>query len=179
MISYYTVTTKRHVAVKGKNYAMKKNDNKKTVEATPSFGKQLLLKIIYPGSALYTALTMIFYLCGPLFDLADRHMVLTRTSGFLLFAFAFIFTAANLILTMKKPALHISLRIFLHYAICLISFYVLFIDLTDYDAGRSSTIILLVAFTVVYFAICGTILAVRGIKKKSAIEASEYRSIYN
>ncbi len=158
---------------------MKKTEIKTPAPAKPSFGKQLLLKIVYPASALYTALTMIFYICGPLFDLADRHMVLTRTSGFLLFAFSFIFTAANLILTMKKPSLHISLRIFLHYAICLISFYVLFIDLTDYDAGRSSTIILLVAFSVVYFAICGAILGIRGAKKKSAIDASDYRSIYN
>lgn len=158
---------------------MKKTDTGKSAVKKPSFWSTLLHRVLYPASLIYTALTMLFYLCGPMFDLSDRHMVLTRTSGFLLLVFSLAFSVANNLLTMKKPSLHISLRIFLHYAITTLSFYVLFLSISGYDAGRSSTIILMLVFTVVYFLICGTILAVRSSMKKSAIESSDYRSIYN
>ncbi len=157
-----------------------KNKTKTTsVSEKVTFPKLVLNKVIYPASLIYTALTMIFYLCGPLFDLADRHMVLTRKSGFLLLVFAIVTATANIVLTQKKYTMHISLRIVIHFAAMLISFYVLFLSISGYDAGKSSTMILLLVFTVLYFVVCGIIFAIRGAKKKARTDASEYKRIYD
>ncbi len=157
---------------------MKKTNNGQTENVKRGFWRPLLHKLIYPASLFYTAITMLFYLCGAVFDLNDRQMVLSRKSGFLLFAFSVIIALANLILTEKKLKLHISLRIVIHYAALLLSFYVLFLNIAEYDAGQSSTIIILAAFSLVYFIVCGTVFAVRGAKKKAAEDAAEYKSIY-
>lgn len=156
-------------------------NNSKTPKAVEkeSFWKLLLKRVIYPSSLIYTVMTMLFYLCAPLFDLTDRYMVLTRKSGFLLLVFALITSLANIVLTQKRFDIHISLRIVIHYAAMLISFYVLFLSISGYDAGRSSTIILLFVFSLVYFIICGIVLAIRGAAKKASIDASEYKRIYD
>lgn len=149
------------------------------VQKKESFGKLVMSKVIYPASFIYTALTMIFYLCGSLFDLSDRHMVLSRKSGVLLFVFALITALANIVLTQKKYAMHISLRVAVHYAAMLISFYILFLSVSGYDAGKSSTMILILAFSVLYFTVCGIVFAVRGAAKKARTDASEYKRIYD
>lgn len=157
-----------------------KNNSKTPIKSEKqSFWKLLLSKVIYPASLIYTALTMIFYLCGPLFDLTDRYMVLTRKSGFLLLAFALITSIANIILTQKKYDIHISLRVTIHYAAMLISFYILFLSVSGYDAGKSSTMILLFVFSLVYFIICGIVFAIRGKTKRARIDSSEYKRIYD
>ncbi len=158
---------------------MKNNPNTSIKSEKQSFWKLLLTKVIYPSSLIYTVLTMIFYLCGPLFDLTDRYMVLTRKSGFLLLVFAIITSVANIVLTQKKYNLHISLRVTIHYTAMLISFYILFLSVSGYDAGKSSTIILLFVFSIIYFIICGIVFAIRGKAKRVRIDSSEYKRIYD
>ncbi len=158
---------------------MKNQKETKNVKNKVSFGSAVLTRVIYPASLIYTAFTMLFYLFGSLFDLETRHMVLSRKSGVLLFVFALITALANIVLTEKKLKLHISLRVTIHYFAMLLSFYVLFLNISGYDAGKSSTIILLAAFTVLYFTVCGIVFALLGAKKKARSDASEYKSIYN
>ncbi len=155
---------------------MKKNNTEATVKISPL--TYIKNRIFYPTCMIYTLINIFFYLCGTAFDLEDRHMVLTRGSAFLIILFSFILALSNLILTAKKPRLHISLRVFLHYVITTLSFYILFLSISGYEAGTSSTIIILLVFTIVYFAIIGTVFAVKGTAKKSRIDSSEYKSIY-
>ena len=155
---------------------MKKSESAKTPER--SFFKSFIYRIFYPTAAFYTLITMFFYLCGVFFDLSDRHMVLTRSSAFLILLFSFIIVLANMVLTEKKLKLHIALRVVIHYVITALSFFILFIKIAEYDAGTSSTIIILLVFTVVYFLICGAVLGIRSAGKKARIDSSEYKSIY-
>lgn len=155
---------------------MKKTEPKKTQKS--SLFKSFIDRIFYPTAAFYTLINMFFYLCGTFFDLSDRHMVLTRSSAFLILLFSFFVVLANLVLTEKKLKLHISLRILIHYLVCTLCFFLLFIKIAEYDAGTSSTIIILIVFTVVYFLICGTVLGIKGALTKSRNDCSEYKSIY-
>lgn len=140
--------------------------------------KNILFKFLYPATAYYTVITMFFYLCGVFFDLSDRHMVLTRSSAFLILLFSFVAVAANLLLKTDIPKLHIAVKIFIHYVLYTLSFFFIFIKIAEYDAGTSSTIILVLVFSVIYFLICGIVFAIRGALKKSENASSDYRSIY-
>ncbi len=155
---------------------MKNSKASKTTEKT-SVLHTLLHRIIYPGSLIYTVLCTVFYIAGAAFDYNTQQMVLSRKSGFLLLAFSFILASANNLF--KSKNLHISLKIFLHYVITSLSFYVLFISVSGYDPGRSSTMILLLVYTVIYFSVCATVLIIRGHNKNKKIASSDYKSIYN
>ena len=136
----------------------------------------IIKQLIYPTCLFYTVFTVVFYSAGTLFDSADTTMIPKLKTIFLILLFSFILNLANNLLRIKK--LSLALRITLHFILTGVSFFFIFIMMSSYKAGTSITIILILCYTLLYFAICGIYFLITGMKKASANEASEYKSIY-
>lgn len=134
-------------------------------------------KIIYPTSLFFTIITLILYIGGASMSYGHTNMIPRLGTILMVLAFSFVLSIANIIMQTKK--LHISLRVALHFVMTAVSFFVLFINASDYDAGSAFTIVLMIAYTAVYALICALVLGIRSAIKKSHIESSEYRSIYD
>ena len=137
----------------------------------------ILTKIIYPTSLYFTVILLILYIGGAALDHGNTNMIPTLSTVCLVLAFSFILNIANLILTVKK--LHISLRVAIHYVLTAVSFFVLFINSSDYEPSSGFTIVLMLSYTAIYALICIIIAAVRSAKKRHDTETSEYKSIYD
>lgn len=137
----------------------------------------ILYRLIYPTSLYFTVVTFILYIGGAVISHDNMNMIPTLRTIIIVLLFSFIINLANMVLTVKK--LHLSLRIAIHYAATAVSFFILFINASDYNPGSGFTIVLMLAYTFVYAVICAVVLGVRSAHKKSEIESSEYRSIYD
>ena len=137
----------------------------------------IICRIVYPTALYFTVVTLLLYIIGAAVSDGASNMIPTLRTILIIFGFSLVFNLANMILTAKK--LHISLRITLHFVITALAFYILFINASDYNVNGSFTIVLLLIYTVVYAAICAVVLAVRSASRKTKIESSEYRPIYD
>lgn len=137
----------------------------------------ILYRLIYPTALYFTVVTLILYVGGTVMSYNNMNMIPTLRIILIVLAFSFIFNLANMVLTSKK--LHLSLRIAIHYVATAVSFFVLFINASDYNPGNGFTIVLMLVYTLVYALICAVVLGVRSAHKKSEINSSEYHSIYD
>lgn len=142
-----------------------------------SIFQRILYKVIYPTSLYFTVVTLLLYICGTLLDHDNTNMIPTLRTELIILGFSLVVSLANIILRIKK--LHVSLKILLHYAATAAGFFVLFIVASGNNPKTGVAIVFMLAYTVVYALICGSVLAVRSAKKKSAIEKSDYESIYD
>lgn len=138
---------------------------------------RLLTKLIYPTTLYFTVITLFLYIGGAALNYGTTKMIPRLSTILIVLAFSFIINVANLILTMKK--LNMALRVAIHYVTLAVSFFVLFINASDYRASNGLTIILLLSYTLVYAFICAIVFAVRRAVKNADTDASEYKSIYD
>ncbi len=137
----------------------------------------ILNRIIYPTSLYFTVIILILYIGGSALDHGNTNMIPRLSTVLIVLAFSFILNVANIILTVKR--LHISLRIVIHYLLTAVSFFVLFVVSSDYEPSNGFTIILVLAYTLIYALICAAVFAVRSARKRRAADSAEYKSIYD
>lgn len=134
-------------------------------------------RIVYPTSLYFTVFTLFLYILGAVFSSGTSNMIPTLRTVLIIFGFSLVLNLANMLLSSKK--LSLPLRIAMHFVILALAFYVLVINASDFDMKGSTTMILMLVYAVIYAVICAIVLSVKSAVKKSKIEASEYKSIYD
>lgn len=138
--------------------------------------KSFYIKYVIPACVYFTILTVFFYFIGEVISGDDRNLIPNFRMILLFLLFGFAFNAANKVFTNKK--LSIALRVIIHYAICT-AYLLIFILSSPADISPSTSFTIFAVFTIIYFIIMGTILAIRTSINRRRNSKSEYKAIYD
>ncbi len=126
---------------------------------------------------IFTVVLLIFEIIALIFGSETAFL---RDAVFMFYLFSFLEAAVSCVLGADK--LHIALRVVIHYVLTAVIFYLTFILLNDpYKTSTNGTtvIIILAAFTVLYFAAIIPYCAVKSKKAKKAVEEKGYKNAFS
>ncbi len=137
----------------------------------------IIKKIISSACVIFTLLFSLTYTLGVT---VNADWIPTLSMMYSLLAFAFVLSCMNVYLFSNRLVL--GLRLLIHYAVCAVSFYVLFIVASGFAKNGGSALPIMIAFSVIY-ALFAAIVAVfkgtsGGEKKKKAQKSTEYKSMF-
>lgn len=138
--------------------------------------KSFIIKYVTPACVYFTILTVFFYFLGEVISEDNRHLIPNFRMILLFLLFGFAFNAANKVF--KNNKLSVALRVIIHYAICT-AYLIIFMLSSLADISPSTSFTMFAVFTVIYFIIVGTILAVRTNINRRRNSKSEYKAIYD
>lgn len=128
-------------------------------------------KILYPGCVFFTVCVFVF---GFLASIAQAmNLVPGLTYMFLLFVFSLLLAALNRLFYSRFSTVG---QILLHFAGLTAAFAVVFVFAGGYyKYGGQSVAVIMLFYTLVYFAVISVFMAVRSARRKRAIEKSDYK----
>ena len=136
-----------------------------------SFTKKLLTT-----SCVYFTIVMLFYIIiTALVNVSEDSLILLEAGRTVLFfVFAVLLSLANNLFSLKN--LSATIRVILHYLICAFAFYACF--MLPVNMSASGILVGLVIFSVLYFAILGTITAFKAKYHRNTEKAQAYEQQY-
>ncbi|MBQ9111979.1 MAG: hypothetical protein IJY08_00185 [Clostridia bacterium] len=133
------------------------------------------VKKLLTNACIYFSLIMLLYIIiAAIINVVDDALLLDAGRVVLFFVFSVLLAAANSLYALKKPSG--GVRLLIHYAITLFAFYTCF--MLSLSLRASSTLVGIVVFTAVYFAIMGILTAVRSKYRSNTQNAEKYISQY-
>lgn len=148
-------------------YTIGKDRSQMTIK---SFIKKLLVR-----SCVYFTVSMLVYMIlAAIVNVGESDLLLDAGRCVLFFVFSLLLAGANTVFSIKS--LSPALRVIIHYAFTLFGFYVCFIMTLGMRAAQ--IFIGLVAFTVVYFIILGTVAVFKSKYRRNAELSEKYQDQY-
>ncbi len=107
--------------------------------------------------------------------LASTEMLLIQA----LIALAFSFIIACLNEIFKVRSLKIFWRVFIHFAGCMLCFYLFFIRMGSYAEKNSGELIIMILVGLIYVVIAAIVLLVRHIRNRKVSDGEKYEAQFN
>jgi hypothetical protein len=136
-----------------------------------SFVKKLLTK----GCIYFSIIMLVYIIIAAIINVVDDELLLSAGRVVLFFVFSVLLAAANCLYSLDRPSG--GARLIIHYLITLFAFYTCF--MLSLSLRASSTLVGLVVFTAVYFAIMGVWAAFRAKYRTNKENAEKYISQYS
>ena len=135
-----------------------------------NFVKRLLTK----GCIYFSVIMLVYIIIAAIMNVGDDELLLSAGRVVLFFVFSVLLAAANAFYALDRPSG--GARLVIHYVITLFAFYTCF--MLTLSLRASGTLIGLVAFTAVYFALMGVWSAIRAKYRTNTENAQRYISQY-
>ncbi len=126
--------------------------------------------IILDACAIFTAIT--FIMCGLGTWLSDGKLATTLQALLGFFAFSLILSCLNEVLKIK--AMHISLRVLLHFIGSAVCFYGIFIKLGGFSEKESGTLVIMALFAIIYVIIALALLIIGYTRLRAKRDKEKY-----
>ena len=150
-----------------------KNTQQNKVEMTEKKFIPDIIRYIINHSCIYFTLLSLVLLFIQYITSENATSYIEPSRFLLLFPFAFCISVAECIF--KAKTLNIFIRVLVHYAVFVISFYVFVCAPT---ANLNKPIIIMTLVTVIYFIVAIPILVIRGAVKKKQKDSIPYEGVY-